>query len=110
MKYRIRNVAAGLLIASLVGCGNSNAPIADACKAEIMRKGDGMNLTVDDDKMLASVAKQADGTYLLQGNAVLNPGQPSEKTMPYRCVVQDGADGQAPSVIRAEFIYDFSGG
>jgi hypothetical protein len=89
----------------LAGCGNGNAPIADACKAEIMRKGEGVNITVDDAKMLSSIAKQADGTYLLQGEAILNPGQPSEKNLPYRCVVQDGAEGQSPSVIRAEFDY-----
>jgi hypothetical protein len=94
-----------LALTALSGCGENLGPVADACKTEIMRKGEGQNITVDAKQLLSGITKQPDGTYLVSGHAALNSGTNAEKDVPLSCIIQVGEG--APTVIRAEF--DYSG-
>jgi hypothetical protein len=108
----IRTLAAVLVALSLVGCGGGgsggggkNGAAASACDASAKQTLGAKTYQLDLDVLGASMAAQPDGSQLLKGPVVIEPGLATESKQTQECNVRftDGKD--APDVLRVQFIW-----
>jgi hypothetical protein len=110
---RIGALAAALVALGLAGCGGSGGgggggeggAAAQACDASAKQTLGPKTYTLDLDVLAASMQAQADGSQLLKGPVVIEPGLATESKQMIECSVRFAAGKPAPDVLRVQFIW-----
>ena len=108
----IRALAAGLVALSLAGCGGSGGggggqgeAAAKACDASAKQALGEKTYALDQAAFGATMAAQPDGSQLLKGPVVIEPGLASESKQTLECSVRFVAGKDVPDVLRVQFIW-----
>ena len=103
-------LAALAATALLAGCGgggggNQAGAAAEACDAYAKGQLADKTYTLDKDALAKSMVAQADGSMMLKGPIVVNPGTASESKQTLECAVRFTEGKPAPDVLKMQFIW-----
>ena len=108
----IRALTAGLLALALAGCGGAGGgggglgdAAAKACDASAKQTLGTKTYTLDQGVLAASMAAQEDGSQLLKGPVVIEPGLATESKQTLECSVRFADGKDVPDVLRVQFIW-----
>jgi hypothetical protein len=110
---RIRALAAGLVALAVAGCGGSAGgggggqaeAAAKACEASAKQTLGAKTYSLDLAALGATMAAQPDGSQLLKGPVVIEPGLATESKQTLECSVRFVEGKEAPDVLRVQFIW-----
>lgn len=101
-------VLAALALAACGGggaAGSQNTIAAKACEESARTTLGTKTFQLDGDALAASMAAQPDGTQLLKGPIVIEPGLAAETKQTIECSVRFVESKAAPDVLRVQFIW-----
>ena len=107
----MRSCAIPVLVAlGMVGCGggeegSQNTVAAKACEDSARTTLGAKTFALDTGALAASMVAQADGSQLLKGPIVVEPGLASESKQTLECSVRFTQGKAAPDVLRVQFIW-----
>jgi hypothetical protein len=108
---RIRALAAGVVALALAGCGggggggSQNEAAAKACDASAKQQLGDKAYELDQAAFAATMAAQSDGSQLLKGPIVIEPGLSTESKQTLECSVRFVEGKDLPDVLRVQFIW-----
>jgi hypothetical protein len=108
---RIRAVVAGVVVLALAGCGGGGggggqgAAAAKACENEAKAQLGAKTYALDQAAYAATMTAQPDGSQLLKGPIVIEPGLTGENTQTLECSVRFVEGKEAPDILRMQFIW-----
>ena len=95
----------------LAGCGGGGegggqaGAAADACEAYAKAQLADKTYQLDKAALAATMLAQSDGTMLLKGPIVIEPGRSSESKQTLECSVRFTPGKDAPDVLKMQFIW-----
>ena len=102
-------VAALAATALLAGCGggggNQASAAADACDTYAKGQLADKTYSLDKDVLAKSMVAQADGSMMLKGPIVVDPGTSGESKQTLECAVRFTEGKPAPDVLKMQFIW-----
>jgi hypothetical protein len=101
-------IATGALLAGCSGGesgGSKNELAANACDAFAKTKLEDKTYTLDHAALAASMADAGDGSSLLRGPIVIEPGRSSESKQTLECTVRFVPGKELPDVLNMQFIW-----
>jgi hypothetical protein len=110
---RIRALPVLLVALAAVGCGGKDKGggggqgelAAKACDASAKQQLADKTYSLDLAMLGSSMAAQPDGSQLLKGPIVVDPGLTTESKQTLECSVRFAAGKEAPDVLRVQFIW-----
>ncbi|MBP8098663.1 MAG: hypothetical protein KAY03_05030 [Arenimonas sp.] len=85
--------------------GSKNELAASACDAFAKVQLEDKTYTLDHAVLAASMADAGDGSNLLRGPIVIEPGRSSESKQTLECTVRFGPGKEQPDVLKMQFIW-----
>jgi hypothetical protein len=113
LDMRIRAIPVLLVALAALGCGGKDKGggggqgelAAKACDASAKQQLAEKTYSLDLAKLGASMAAQPDGSQLLKGPIIIEPGLTSESKQTLECSVRFDPAKPAPDVLRVQFIW-----